>query len=76
MKCPIEKIKNENDWTIQDVAILADISSTAAYRTIKGESREINPSVLKALQVKGYDTEELKANYREYRQKRREKLLS
>lgn len=75
MKCPIERIKNENDWTIQDMAIMADVSGTAAYRTIKGESREINAKILKALQEAGYDPEELKAEYREYRKMRRRELI-
>lgn len=75
MKSPIEKIKDERDWTIQDLAVAADVASMTAYKNIKAENREINPKILDALEELGHDREELKEDYQSYRKQKREELL-
>ncbi|MCF8012581.1 MAG: LacI family DNA-binding transcriptional regulator [Clostridiales bacterium] len=75
-KSPIEQIKDEKDWTIQDLAILADVSSSTAYKAIKAEHRKINRKVLAALAEAGYDPEELKEKYQSFREQKRKELIS
>lgn len=75
-KSPIEQIKDEKDWTIQDLAILADVSSSTAYKAIKAEHRKINRKVLAALAEAGYDPEELKEKYKSFREQKGKELIS
>lgn len=75
MKSPIEKIKDEQDWTIQNLAVAADVASMTAYKNIKAENREINPDILDCLVELGYDREQLKKDYQKYREHKRKELL-
>lgn len=76
MKNPIEKIKNEQDFTLNEFAIACDVSRSSICSLIKGEKNSISDSVLDTLEVLGYDRSEIQEQYNNYRQQKRRELLS
>lgn len=75
MNSPIEKILEEKDWTVSDLSNAAGISYTAAYNTAAGHSVNPNPDVLDALEQLGYNRENLKASYEQFKQEQQKELL-
>lgn len=76
MRNPLVEIKEEKDWTIQDFATATDTSSSTIYKNLEGSVFEITDRILNTLESMGYDPEGISEKYQEYRQTRREKLIS
>lgn len=76
MKSPIEKVKEEQGLTIQELAIAADVATMTAYKNIKAENREPNPKILDTLEEMGYDRDRIEWQYSKYREEKRAELIS
>ncbi len=75
MKGPIEQAREELGLTIQELAIMADVSDTTVYRNLKAEARTVSPKILEALGKAGYDPGRLKRGYEEYRKEKQRELI-
>ena len=72
---PIEEVRKKQNWTIQQLASATGMSFTAAYNVLNGNTKRINQRILKALEQLGYESEEIKVKYQEFRQKKQQELL-
>lgn len=75
MKNPISEIKEEQNYTLNELAIACDVSRSSICSLIKAEQKSIPDSVLDTLEVLGYDRSELKEQYNDFRQQKRRDLL-
>lgn len=75
MNNPIEEIRQKNNWSIQEFARAANVSFTAIYNCLNGTIQNINANILKVLKKLGYDPEEVKREYQEFRQEKQQELL-
>lgn len=76
MKNPIKKIKEKEDITLQQFAIISDVSSSTIYKLVEGSTIKISSKVLQACKELGYDPEEIKREYREFRKDKKQKILN
>lgn len=72
---PIEEVRKKQEWSIQELASAAGISFTATYNCLNGTTQGINKKILKVLTKLGYESEEIKVKYQEFRQKKQRELL-
>lgn len=72
---PIQEIRVKNGWTIQELAAVTGLSFTATYNCLNGNTQRINQRILEALEQLGYDPEEIKEQYQEYRKAKQEELM-
>ncbi|MFW5991670.1 MAG: hypothetical protein ACOCQN_00580 [Halanaerobiaceae bacterium] len=75
MRNPLQKIKEKNGWSIREFASVAGMSFTATYNCLNGNTQKINQRILKAVEQMGYDPEEIKKEYQEYREAKQQELM-
>ncbi len=75
MENPIKTIKMKNNWTIQELASVADVSENTAYNCLHGITQKINANILKAMIDLGYDSEKIKKEYNDFRAAKQQELL-
>ncbi len=75
MRNPIKKIQQKNNWSIQELASVTNIGFSTAYNCLNGTTQKINVNILKAIKVLGYDPEEIKKEYQEFRAAKQQELL-
>lgn len=74
MKNPLKEIKEKNGWSIQELASVTGLSFSASYNCLTGNTQNINQRILEALEQLGYDTEEIKVKYQEFRAAKQKEL--
>lgn len=75
MKNPIQEIRKKHDWSIQELASVAGISFTATYNCLTGTTQGINEKILEVLTKLGYEPDEIKVEYQEFREEKKQELL-
>jgi len=75
MKNPLKKIKEEKDLTLEEFALVADVSQSTIYKNIQGSNRTVNKNILTAAEKLGYDPKKVKRKYDEFRNSKKEELL-
>lgn len=75
MKNPIRKIKEEKELTLEEFALVADVSQSTIYKNIQGSSRVINKKILAACKELGYDPKEVEKKYQEFKKAKKLELL-
>lgn len=75
MKNPIRKIKEEKKLTLEEFALVADVSQSTIYKNIQGSNRTVNKNILTAAEKLGYDPKKVERNYDEFRNSKKEELL-
>jgi len=72
---PIKRIKEKNNWTLQEMALICNISSSSVYKNLEGSYFNITNRILNTFKEMGYNTEKIKKEYAAFREaKRKEKL--
>lgn len=75
MKNPLKRIKENNNWSIQDMAVVTDTSSSSVYKNLQGSNFKITKRILDTLEEMGHNREKVKKEYAKFRkEKKREKL--
>ncbi|MFW5961809.1 MAG: helix-turn-helix domain-containing protein [bacterium] len=75
MKNPVKKIKEENNLTLDELGVIADVSQSTVYQNISGSSRRVNHKILEACKQLGYDPEEVEKKYQEFKKAKKLELL-
>jgi transcriptional regulator with XRE-family HTH domain len=68
---PLKRIKKKHNWTIQDFAVVCDLSSSSVYKNLEGSNFEITDRILDTLGKMGYDPEKIKKEYAQFREEKR-----
>ena len=75
MKNPIQRIKDENNWTSNDIIILSGCSPSTIYANLSGTLDRVSECLLEGLEEAGYNTLKIKKEYAEFRRERKKELL-
>ena len=75
MKNPLKEIKEKNGWSIQELASVTGLSFSASYNCLTGNTQNINQRILETLEQLGYEPEEIKVKYQEFRAAKQRELL-
>ena len=75
MDNPIRTIKQEQGWISDEFAIACDVSISTIEHLLSAEQKSLPHSVLSTLEVLGYNKNDLKEDYRDYREYKRRELL-
>ena len=75
MKNPIQEIKEKNGWSIQELASVTGLSFSASYNCLTGNTQNINQRILETLEQLGYNPEEIKVKYQEFRENKQKELM-
>ncbi|MFW5686597.1 MAG: hypothetical protein ACOCXL_00255 [Halanaerobium sp.] len=75
MKNPVKKIKEENNLTLDELGVIADVSQSTVYQNISGSARTVNKNILEACSELGYDPEEVEKKYKEFKKSKKLELL-
>ncbi|MFW6410256.1 MAG: hypothetical protein ACOCZR_04350 [Halanaerobiales bacterium] len=71
----LKKIKEENNLTLDELGVIADVSQSTVYQNISGSSRRVNNNILEACKDLGYDPEEVEKKYKEFKKSKKLELL-
>jgi transcriptional regulator with XRE-family HTH domain len=72
MQNPLKKIKEENNLTLDELGLIADVSQSTVYQNLSGSSKVINDKILTACKELGYDPQKIEEEFQEF--KKAEKL--
>ena len=75
MKNPVRKIKEDNNLTLDELGLIADVSQSTVYQNISGSSRRVNHKILKACSELGYDPDVVEEKYQEFKKAKKLELL-
>jgi len=75
MKNPVRKIKEDNNLTLDELGLIADVSQSTVYQNISGSSRRVNRKILTACSELGYDPKEVEKKYQEFKKAKKLELL-
>lgn len=75
MENPFKEIKEKENWTYRELALMAGISQSAVYHTVTGTREHPNVKLVETYAAKGYDRGKLRERYQQFRQERRKELL-
>lgn len=73
---PVKELKEEQGWTIQQLAAAANVGFTTAYQNIKGSTCSMNGNILQLFERLGYDLDRVTEEYQRFREEQREELIS
>jgi len=75
MKNPLKKIKEEKDLTLEEFALVADVSQSTIYKNIQGSNKKINLDILRACEKMGYLPEKIERQYQDFKEYKKRELL-
>jgi len=75
MKNPLKKIKEDNNLTLEEFSIIADVSQSTIYQNTSGSSKTINNKILKACEELGYNPDEVESRYLDFKKSKKMELL-
>ena len=76
MKNPVRKFKEEKDLTVAELAVLADVAPTTAWKSMTGENQTLNDNIVSTMEAEGYDPDQLREDYQAYREAKRKELVA
>lgn len=74
MENPVEKVLNEKQMTITQLAILSGVQRAWVAQLIRGDAVKLSGRVLDALESLGYQRNELTQQYSEWREELSNKI--
>ena len=72
---PIQRIKEEKNLTLMEMATIFNVSESTLYQNLKGGRRELSEQILSTLDEMGYNIDEIKEEYRQFKLKKRLELM-
>jgi len=75
MKNPINKVKEENNLTLEEFAIIAGVSQSTIYKNIQGSNRTVNQNILKACEELGYNPNKIEKRFQDFKEFKKRELL-
>ena len=72
---PLEKFKEENNFTYQELAAVCGVCSSTIYKNLNGTNGSMTPAILNTMSEFGYDREQLEEDYQEFRKAKRLELM-
>lgn len=73
MKNPLRRIREEEEITINDMALKLGVNYMTYFRAEKGMNLTISPIIMNGFEKMGYDKEKIEKEYREWRNSKMEK---
>ena len=72
---PLKRIKNQEGWTIMEMASVCDLSASTIYKNITGSNKNITNKILMTLDEMNYKIIEIEKEYQEFRKAKKEELM-
>jgi len=72
---PIQKIKEEKNLTYQDFCNITGLSQSTIYKHLTGSKKEISKELFTAIKALGYDAEQVKQQYKEFKENKKLAVL-
>jgi predicted transcriptional regulator len=75
MKNPLKKIKEEKNLTLEEFALVAEVSQSTIYKNIQGSNKEVNLDILRACERFGYKRKDIEEKYKKFKEFKKKELL-
>lgn len=75
MKNPIQETRKKLNLTIKELAFVTELAENTIRWNERGDNVEITPKLLSFLSDQGFDKGQLQADYKRFRESKRDQLL-
>lgn len=76
MKNPIREYKRERDLTVSELAVMTNLSPATIWKVLDGQTKTLNDKLVATFQQLGYDPDQLRKDYQDYREAKRKELVA